>query len=90
MHVKAKAADIRIPGVGTEALANLIKVIGVGGVGTYISKNFVHLDVGSVRTWRQAYYSPHEESWLADYSALDLESVLVPPDTPEQGRIVYA
>jgi uncharacterized protein YcbK (DUF882 family) len=90
MHVKAKAADIRIPGVGTEALANLIKVIGVGGVGTYISKNFVHLDVGSVRTWRQAYYSPHDESWLANYSALDLDSVLAPTDTPEQGRIVYA
>lgn len=88
-HVKAKAADIRIPGVGTEPLANLIKVIGVGGVGTYLTREFVHLDVGRVRTWRGAYYAPHQDSWLADYSDLDLKMMLTQPDVPERGRIIY-
>ncbi|WP_236043046.1 YcbK family protein [Pseudomonas arcuscaelestis] len=90
MHVKAKAADIRIPGVGTEPLANLIKVIGVGGVGTYIAKNFVHLDVGAVRSWRAAVQLPHQDSWLADYSPNDLDRMFARPDVPEHGRIIYA
>ncbi|MCU9528476.1 YcbK family protein [Pseudomonas mosselii] len=90
MHVKAKAADIRIPGVGTEPLANLIKVIGVGGVGTYIAKKFVHLDVGAVRSWRGAVLLPHQDSWLAGYTPEDLDRLFARPDVPEHGRIVYA
>lgn len=51
LHMEGKAIDIRIPGV---ALANLRKtglMLQGGGVGYYPASNFVHLDVGRVRTW---------------------------------------
>ncbi|MEO1067088.1 MAG: D-Ala-D-Ala carboxypeptidase family metallohydrolase [Pseudomonadota bacterium] len=52
MHVRCMAADIKVPGVGKYALAKYLKsVSGVGGVGTYACKNFVHVDVGPRRTW---------------------------------------
>lgn len=88
-HVKAKAADIRIPGVDTEPLANLIKVIGVGGVGTYLTREFVHLDVGRVRSWRGAYNAPHQDSWLAGHSLPELDTMLSSTDVPSHGRIIY-
>ena len=51
-HMKGNAADIRIPGLSTEALTRLAKAIGVGGVGFYAgAKGFVHVDVGRVREW---------------------------------------
>ena len=51
LHMEGKAIDIRIPGV---ALANLRKTglaLQAGGVGYYPTSDFVHLDVGRVRTW---------------------------------------
>lgn len=51
-HVKGNAADIRIPGLGTDALKRLARAIGVGGVGFYPVGEFVHVDVGRVREWR--------------------------------------
>ncbi len=51
LHMEGKAIDIRIPGV---ALANLHKTglaLQAGGVGYYPASDFVHLDVGRVRTW---------------------------------------
>lgn len=51
LHMEGKAIDIRIPGV---ALANLRKTglaLQAGGVGYYPASDFVHLDVGRVRTW---------------------------------------
>lgn len=51
LHMQGKAIDIRLPGI---ALADLrragLKLQG-GGVGYYPSSDFVHLDVGRVRTW---------------------------------------
>lgn len=51
LHMEGKAIDVRLPNI---ALANLrraaLKLKG-GGVGYYPSSNFVHLDVGRVRTW---------------------------------------
>lgn len=54
LHIKAMAADIRIPGLSVEDLGRLAQAIGVGGVGFYKSKGFIHVDVGRVRTWRVA------------------------------------
>lgn len=51
-HVNGNAADIRIPGVGTDTLNRLAKAVGVGGVGFYPNDKFVHVDVGRVREWR--------------------------------------
>lgn len=50
-HLLGAAADIRIDGMATQELAAIARSIGVGGVGVYQSANFVHVDVGEVRTW---------------------------------------
>ena len=51
-HVKCLAADIKVPGVSKYALARYLKsVSGVGGVGTYACKSFIHVDVGPKRSW---------------------------------------
>ncbi|MGA7178936.1 MAG: DUF882 domain-containing protein [Thiobacillaceae bacterium] len=51
LHMEGKAIDIRLADI---ALADLQRVgleLGGGGVGYYPDSNFVHLDVGRVRTW---------------------------------------
>ena len=50
-HTQAKAIDIRIPGVGTRALRDAALSLRGGGVGYYPVSQFVHVDVGPVRTW---------------------------------------
>ncbi|MHD0644713.1 YcbK family protein [Pseudomonas aeruginosa] len=50
-HMHGKAADIFIPGLKTNLLAVMTRIIGVGGVGIYPVKNFVHVDTGNVRVW---------------------------------------
>ncbi|WP_232968491.1 YcbK family protein [Pseudomonas putida] len=50
-HMKGKAADIYIPAVSTRLLAAMSRLIGVGGVGIYPKKNYVHVDTAGVRTW---------------------------------------
>jgi uncharacterized protein YcbK (DUF882 family) len=51
LHVVGQAIDLRVPG---RALADLRRAaLGLrgGGVGHYPSSDFVHVDVGRVRTW---------------------------------------
>jgi uncharacterized protein YcbK (DUF882 family) len=50
-HVKGGAADIVIPSVPTANAAAFGKWLAGGGVGLYMSKRFVHLDRGRVRSW---------------------------------------
>ncbi len=50
-HMLAKAIDIRIPGVSTVKLRNAALALHAGGVGFYPVSQFVHVDVGPVRTW---------------------------------------
>lgn len=50
-HTHGKAVDFRLPGVGAQALAKWALARRLGGVGTYLQSNFVHIDVGAVRTW---------------------------------------
>jgi uncharacterized protein YcbK (DUF882 family) len=50
-HMLAKAIDIRVPGVSTRALRNAALALHSGGVGFYPVSQFVHVDVGPVRTW---------------------------------------
>lgn len=50
-HTRGQAIDIRLPGYGTAALRNLCVKLHAGGVGYYARSDFVHLDVGPVRTW---------------------------------------
>ncbi|WP_408601945.1 YcbK family protein [Pseudomonas sp. PLMAX] len=50
-HMQGTAADIHVPGVSTKLLAAMSRIIGVGGVGIYIEKKFVHVDTAGVRIW---------------------------------------
>ena len=50
-HMQAKAIDIRVPGVQTSALRDVALSLHGGGVGYYPVSQFVHVDVGPVRTW---------------------------------------
>ena len=50
-HMLAKAIDIRIPGVATDKLRDAALSLKAGGVGYYPVSQFVHVDVGPVRTW---------------------------------------
>ena len=50
-HMLSKAIDIRVPGVSTRKLDLAAISLGQGGVGYYPRSQFVHVDVGPVRTW---------------------------------------
>ena len=51
LHMKGKAADIRIPGCNTRQLRNVCKELKAGGVGYYRRSDFVHVDIGPIRYW---------------------------------------
>ncbi len=51
LHMKGKAIDIVIPGVGLDKLRHTALNLRYGGVGYYPGSGFVHLDSGSFRTW---------------------------------------
>ena len=51
LHLKGKAIDISIPGVGLDKLRTAALHLKYGGVGYYPGAGFVHLDSGSFRTW---------------------------------------
>lgn len=50
-HTKGQAVDIRLPGYNTSGLRNLCVKMNAGGVGYYSRSDFVHLDIGPIRTW---------------------------------------
>jgi uncharacterized protein YcbK (DUF882 family) len=52
LHIKGKAADIRIPGLSIKEIRKVAYELYGGGVGYYPRSNFVHVDVGRVRFWR--------------------------------------
>ena len=51
LHMEAKAIDIRIPGIQLADLHRAGLKLKGGGVGYYPASDFVHLDVGRVRSW---------------------------------------
>lgn len=51
LHVEGRAVDIRVPDRSIEAVRDVARSLGSGGVGYYPRSGFVHLDVGPVRSW---------------------------------------
>jgi uncharacterized protein YcbK (DUF882 family) len=52
LHMKGLAADIFLPGSDLSTLHRVALHLGLGGVGYYPRSNFVHVDVGRVRSWQ--------------------------------------
>jgi len=50
-HLRGMAIDLRLPGYRTSSIARTARQMAVGGVGFYDDSDFVHVDVGPVRTW---------------------------------------
>ena len=51
LHMVGHAADIRIPGIPIRRLRQIAVTLARGGVGYYPRSDFVHVDIGRVRTW---------------------------------------
>ncbi|MEX2454154.1 MAG: DUF882 domain-containing protein [Rhodospirillaceae bacterium] len=51
LHMQGMAIDIRIPGTPLDRLHKAAMSLRAGGVGYYARSNFVHVDVGRVRSW---------------------------------------
>lgn len=51
LHMTGQAVDIRLPGIPLADLRRSALALKAGGVGYYPQSDFVHVDVGSVRTW---------------------------------------
>ncbi|MCM0018479.1 MAG: DUF882 domain-containing protein [Tagaea sp.] len=50
-HVQGKAVDVAMDGVSPRVVARAARAEGVGGVGLYARRGFVHLDTGPRRNW---------------------------------------
>lgn len=51
LHMKGQAADLRLKSRSVRQIAQAAAACRAGGVGSYSSSNFVHMDCGQVRTW---------------------------------------
>jgi len=51
LHMVGKAIDIRVPGIRTGELKTIAIELAAGGVGYYPQSDFVHMDIGRVRSW---------------------------------------
>ena len=51
LHMRGKAVDVAVPDLNIQVLRHAAIAMRAGGVGAYPRANFVHLDVGPVRTW---------------------------------------
>jgi uncharacterized protein YcbK (DUF882 family) len=51
LHMAGEAADINLPGYDLDRLHRAALSLRAGGVGYYPKSDFIHVDVGRVRTW---------------------------------------
>jgi uncharacterized protein YcbK (DUF882 family) len=52
-HMEGRALDVRLKDCPLSRLYELALAAQRGGVGYYPRSNFVHIDTGRVRTWRE-------------------------------------
>ena len=50
-HVIGQAVDLRFYGLSIDEARETALAMRAGGVGYYPRENFIHLDVGPVRSW---------------------------------------
>ncbi|MBM3521411.1 MAG: DUF882 domain-containing protein [Alphaproteobacteria bacterium] len=50
-HMQGKAVDVRVQGRSLGQLRRAALSLQAGGVGTYRNRDFLHIDVGPVRSW---------------------------------------
>ena len=51
LHTQGKAIDLHVEGIALDDLHRAAIALRGGGVGYYPKSNFVHVDIGRVRTW---------------------------------------
>ncbi len=51
LHMSGRAIDVRLPGRQLADLRAAAVSFRGGGVGYYPKSNFIHVDVGRIRTW---------------------------------------
>jgi len=51
LHLLGQAVDVRVPGLKLQDLYRAAVSLRGGGVGMYPESDFVHVDIGRVRTW---------------------------------------
>jgi uncharacterized protein YcbK (DUF882 family) len=51
LHLQGKAIDIRVPDYPSKRLWQIAISLRGGGVGYYARSDFVHIDLGRVRSW---------------------------------------
>ena len=78
LHTIGMAADIRVPGLATEAVWRAAVDMRRGGAGLYRGSDFVHLDVGPVRSWVFGERAPPRPP--------DSRKVALPPERPDHSR----
>ena len=50
-HLRGEAADLQLKSRSVHQMARAASACAAGGVGSYSSSNFVHMDCGPVRSW---------------------------------------
>ena len=78
LHTIGMAVDIRVPGLATEAVWRAAVDVQRGGVGLYRGSDFVHLDVGPVRSWVFQEGAPPRPPAS--------RMVVLPPQRPDRSR----
>ena len=78
LHTIGMAADIRVPGLASEAVWRAAVDLRRGGAGLYRRSDFVHVDVGPVRSWVFGERAPSR--------SLASEEVTLPPERPHRSR----
>ena len=78
LHTGGMAADIRVPGIASEAVWRAAVDLRRGGAGLYRASDFVHLDVGPVRSWVFGERAPSRARASGD--------VALPPERPHRSR----